>query len=265
MGQKLLGYSRQNTEIAFAKNMASKYGIELKDLGKYPGIADDIANTVRDQFHYRPGLETSPLMRTLNTIVYPIRFEAKVASRTMEWLAKQNPIIRGELITQITAGTNFLQSPEGKQYVKKNAGLLMALEYLTPYNEIGTTIEAATKGDLFGGNMGYIGGLPAGFVVNILQGLGLAPKATQKDEFTGKNYPLRSVPKKIVSGATVEVVLENLLQHMFPTSLYNITGGVIPSVITMVRPKIQSADKGALKKQFKKVPANYNILNRLGQ
>jgi len=171
-----------------------------------------------------------------------------------------NPALRQEMAVQMVYGFNYINSQEGKKWIKDNEGKLLALDYFLPYKEIGTTLSEVMGGDFLSGNLGYLGGLPFGFFTNVLKDTGVIPKEPMVDEYTGKVSGSRTVPKSLLSKATVEVVMEDLLNHLFPLSLYSLTGGMIYSPATIYRPYVKRAM--GTTKEFKKVGADYNILNQ---
>ena len=153
------------------------------------------------------------------------------------------------------------------------------MAYTTAYEQIGQAAEAVTKGRLFGGNAGLIGGVPFGFLVNLSRELAILPgDPDQFDPKTGKQFS-QITPRKLMSPAALSVALEQLLVSISPsTPFYSLTGGVIAGVSLrkgIYQPLLRSAigsvsesvkgrstDNGRqqLERDFKRVPLDYSRL-----
>ena len=212
-------------------------------------------------------------MKSINVIWFPARFEAKVLTQTSRWLGKLSPISRLEVMSNMIHFANWIQSPEGLEYTKKSRSQWEEVfTYLMPYKEIGDTVGSAIQGKLFNGKTGMIGGLPFGFVVNIMQDLSLIGEGEGKNPITGKIAP-KTTPKKIVSEASVITIVEDFLIHILPSlPVYTWFGGTVEPW----RNTIKSWTEGAIsageslvtgepakkinkriKKEFKNVKADY--------
>lgn len=264
--EKWLGTGQAQQEVAIMKTLAKKnWGLTSQQLYKNPEAINDIVNVVKNTMRYRSGFESSPLIRSLNVLSYPVRFEYKVASRTAEWLSNLDPLKKIEMTVQMVNGFNYLQSDAGKQWTKNNAKALGVLSYFLPYEGIGKTIADTFEGKFLQGNAGYIGGLPFGFVMNIAKGLGLLPEQQFVDEYTGKKSTTpRQVPKQLFSLASAQVAAEALIQHIFPLSTYTVTGGLVRSIQTSyIKPTEKSIVEKAAKKfglpqhEYKTVSPSY--------
>lgn len=279
---RLIGYNVQSHATAFAKGLAEKYGMTLEEALGYkiedgiktyqnPTVANLIKDNAQAIFHYEPGILTSPLMRTINTIWFPTRFETKVSIQTARWFSNLSPASRVVVADSMIHFVNFKNSPEGQAWLKENKSKLEPLlNYLLPYAEIGQTIQSFAQGRVFDGNTGMLGGLPLGLFTNVLQDWGVVPEGARINPVTGKPV-LKQVPKKIVSEATAVTALEDLATFILPSDpSYTLLGGTVTPFSNIVTERVKgvvsSVTPGGtskenlkkLNKQYKSVPSNYN-------
>jgi hypothetical protein len=224
-------------------------------------------------FHYDTGFLTSPLMKTINVIWFPVRFESKVIAQTAKWLGSLSPIAKLEVMSNWINASNWSQTDEGMAWRNKNASLWAGtLRYLLPYENIGETISSAMNGKLFGGNTGMIGGLPFGWLINIMQDLAFLPEETQTNPVTGRDVQ-KQVPKEILSMTTATTVVEDILIHVLPSiPVYTLLGGNVTPWNRVIRDWTRGAlatgtsvftgetpkkEKRNIEKGFKTVPADY--------
>lgn len=193
-----------------------------------PWMVENMKSAAQGIFGYKAGFLTSPLVRTLNTIWFPMRFQAKTSIQMAQWLGSLSPASRLAVMNQWTHMANWLTTPEGQNWKKKNRGMFASLfNYVFAFEGIGKSVNAATKGQLFGGNTGLIGGLPFGFVANIARDLGYMPEEVQIDLNTGLPYK-RQVVKDSASFAGFVTVVENIILSMSPSMPFNTaTGGAV--------------------------------------
>ena len=272
---RAVGYNIPYDATAFAKAVAEKYGMTLEDalsstvengVKRYynPTIFNDIRNSVQTVFHYEPGILTSPLMKTINTIWFPARFETKVLIQTSRWLGSLSPISRLEVMSNMIHFANWAQTPEGVAYRKKYQTIWEArLDYLLPYREIGDTVGSVLQGQLFNGKTGMIGGLPFGWLVNAMQDLSIIPGEESTNPITGKSTPKRT-PKKLASTASTVTVVEDLLTQIFPSMpFYTLLGGSVPPFRSYLNDVVEGIiapgkkEKRKLDQQFRSVKQGY--------
>jgi hypothetical protein len=279
---RLIGYNVQSHATAYAKGLASKYGMSLEDALGYQikdGVKTynnpEMANMIKDGsqaiFHYKPGILTSPLMRTLNTVWFPLRFEAKVAQQTAQWFSGLSPASRIVVADSMVHFVNYKNSPEGQKWLKEHKSKLEpVLDYLLPYAGMGHTVQSFGQGRVFDGNTGMIGGLPLGLFTNVLQDWGIVPEGERVNPVTGKKVT-KQVPKKFLSEATAVSALEDLVTFILPSDpSYTLLGGTVSPFSQVVKERARGAaatitpggtSKENLKKinkEFKTVPTDYS-------
>jgi hypothetical protein len=92
---------------------------------------------------------------------------------------------------------------------------------------MGKTVNAATRGKLFGGNAGLIGGLPFGFIANIARDLGYIKQEERINPTTGMPYD-RTIVDKNLSLAGFTTIVEDIILSMSPSMPFNTaTGGAV--------------------------------------
>ena len=215
----------------------------------------------------------------MNIVWFPFRFQAKTISLISKWASNLSPASRLVVLNNWVHFANWAGTDEGIEWRRTNRNMLYnILSYTTAYEQLGQGIEAITKGRLFGGNTGLIGGVPFGFVVNLARELAILPEdPDQFDPKTGRAFT-KEIPKDIVSAATLANSIEQLMISVSPsTPFYSLTGGIIGGVSprkiyeSLVRQvvgsgkaKLEGRDpaKGRrlLERDFKRVPLDYSRL-----
>ena len=292
---QIIGQSQVKMAVSFNKALAQKYGFTLEDALKStvvdgkkvytnPSIVQTMRESTQAVYHYQVGFLTSPLMKTLNTIWFPLRFEVKTAQLASRWLGSLSPISRMTVMNNWVNFSNWTGTPEGIKWRRANRNIFYQIfNYTAAYAQMAQGIEAVTKGRFFGGNAGLIGGVPFGFMVNIARGLNIMPE--DKDQYnpvTGKLFQ-KEVTKKVVSLASLSTALEQTAIAMSPgTPFYSLTGGSVvglslrSDIQNLVRQVVGDvsgvatgvgAAKGKtnLNKQFKMVPLGSSIFNKTGK
>lgn len=286
----LFGQSNMRMATTFNKGLAYKFGMKLEDALAYtmeggqmkfanPEMAQMMKESTQNIYHYKTGFLTSPLMKTLNTVWFPLRFQLKSVQFLANWMKDISPAQRMILLNDWIHFANWAGTDEGIKWRRTNRNLLYnILAYTTAYEQLGQTAEAVTKGRLFGGNAGLIGGVPFGFIVNLARELAVLPQdPDQFDPKTGKRFQ-KTIPRKVVSAAMLSTAIENLIISMSPsTPFYSLTGGVIGGVspgkivqsltrqvVGATREAVAGRDpargRQMLERDFKKVPLDYTRL-----
>lgn len=283
------GTSNVRMASNFNKALAEKYGMTLKEALDYtidesgtkvyknPQLVQTMREATQAVYHYQPGLLTSPLMKTMNTIWFPSRFQAKTVKMMSDWLGSLSPTSRMVIMNNWVHFANWSNTEEGIKWRRQNQNIFYnILSYATAYEQIGTSIEAVTKGRLFGGNAGLIGGVPLGVFVGIARQMAYIPSdPDQFDPKTGKEFS-KFIPKNPVSLATLSTALEQLAISVTPsTPFYSLTGGEIAGIsiskqltIPLIRQVIAfgaakvndtktKEERKKLDRSFKKVPLDY--------
>jgi hypothetical protein len=284
----LAGVSNVRMATTFNKALAEKFGMSLKEaldftidengnkMYKNPQLVEEMRKATQAVYHYQPGLLTSPLMKTMNTVWFPMRFQAKTVKMMSDWLGTLSPQSRMVVMNNWVHFANWAGSEEGRKWRITNKNYLYnILSYSTAYEQMGQAIEAVTKGRLFGGNTGMVGGVPLGVFVNLARELSYIPSdPDQFDPKTGKAFS-KFTPKNPVSLATLSTALEQLTISVMPsTPFYSLTGGeiagispsklttpLIRQIISLGASKVNDTttkrERQKLDKQFKRVPAEY--------
>lgn len=286
------GASSVRMATTFNKALAEKFGMTIQEAlahttengqknFKNPQIVQMMRESTQSVFHYQQGFLTSPLAKTLNVVFFPFRFQAKTIQLTANWMSSLSPASRMVVMNNWVHFANWAGTDEGIEWRRTNRNYLYnILSYVTAYEQLGQGIEAVTKGRLFGGNAGLIGGVPFGFMVNLARELSIIPSdPDQFDPKTGRPFE-KKTPREAVSLASLSVALEQLVISVMPsTPFYSLTGGMISgispsklttplirSVLGSTREKIEGGnpDKGRqmLERDFMRVPAEYT---RLGE
>lgn len=283
------GVSNVRMASTFNKALAEKYGMTLKEalastidengtkVYKNPQLVQTMREATQSVYHYQPGFLTSPLMKTMNTIWFPSRFQAKTVKMMSDWLGSLSPTSRFVVMNNWVHFANWAGTEEGIKWRRQNSNTFYnILSYATAYEQIGTSAEAVTKGRLFGGNAGLIGGVPLGVFVGIARQLAYIPSdPDQFDPKTGKQFS-KFTPKEPVSLAALSVALEQLTISITPsTPFYSLTGGEIAGISIqkklwepLIRQGLGMAAAGIndtttkkerqkIDKSFKKVPLDY--------
>lgn len=234
-----MGFSNVKLTTNLMKSYASRFGMTLdealafkmvggKKVYQNQWLVENMQDAVQGIFGYKTGVLTSPLIRTLNTVFFPIRFQTKSVIQTAKWLESLSPASRLAVLNSWTSMASWLSTDEGQEWKNKNRGLFASLfNYTFAYEGVGKTVDAVTRGKLFGGNTGLIGGLPFGFIVNIARDLGYVAEDQQINTTTGKPFK-REVVKDSLSFAGFVTVVEDIILSMSPSMpFYTATGGNI--------------------------------------
>ena len=286
------GQSSVRMAATFNKALAEKMGMNLTDalaftyengVKKYnnPQVVQMMREATQSVFHYSPGILTSPLVKTMNIVWFPFRFQAKTVQLAAKWLNDLTPANRLVAINNWVHFANWAGTDEGIEWRRTNRNVLYNIvAYTTAYEQLGQSAEAVSKGRLFGGNTGLIGGVPLGFLVNLARELAFLPEdPDQFDPKTGRPFQ-KEIPRDVVSAASLSVSLEQLLISISPsTPYYSLTGGIIQGVsvrnmiMSLVRQVVGSSrealedrdpTKGRqrLEKDFRRVPLDYTRLSQ---
>lgn len=235
---RAFGGFHMNTGAKIAKGIAKKFGMTIEEAvsknadGNYlhPRLVREMQDTVRASLTYSHGFQTSPLVKTMNVIWFPFRFQTKTIQTTANWLSELSPVSRAVVINNWVNFSNWAGTDEGIEWRKTHQNLLYSiLAYTTAAEQIGDSIDAVSRGQLFGGNTGLIGGIPFGFVYNLASELALLPEDPEQfDPATGKNFQFKKIPKEVISYGTFVKSLEEFIFMMAPgMPLYTVSGGVI--------------------------------------
>ena len=284
------GQSSVRMAATFNSALAEKFGMTIQQALEFtmengvkryknPQMAQIMKEATQRVFNYSPGVMTSPLMKTLNIVWFPMRFQAKTIQYASDWLNTLSPTSRLIVMNNWVHFANWAGTDEGIKWRRTNRNLLYNIfAYTTAFEQMGQGAEAVTKGRLFGGNAGLIGGVPFGFLVNLAKELAILPEdEDQFDPKTGRRFT-KNIPRELISAASLSVSLEQLIISVSPsTPFYSLTGGVIGGVSprkwieSLVRQVVgagrealedrdPSKGRQMLERDFKRVPLEYSRL-----
>lgn len=233
--------SFSNVKIAtnLMKNYAGRFGMTLEDAlsftmtpgGKkvynHPEMLQKMQDVTQGIFGYHGAVLNSPLIRTLNVVFFPLRFQTKSVIQTSKWLSDLSPASRLAVVNQWVSTAYWLETDEGKKWNKERGVLAGLFNYTFAYEGLGKTVNAVTKGELFGGNAGLIGGLPFGFLVNIARDLGYFPESEQINPSTGKPYERKIIKDASSFPAFVKAVEDVIISITPAMPFYTATGGAV--------------------------------------
>ena len=235
---RAFGGFHMNTGAKISKGIAKKFGMTIEEAvaknadGAYlhPRLVREMQDTVRSALTYSHGFQTSPLVKTMNIVWFPFRFQAKTIQTTAKWLSELSPVSRAVVINNWVHFSNWAGTDDGIEWRKSHQNLLYSiLAYTTAAEQIGDSLDAISRGQLFGGNTGLIGGIPFGFVYNLATELALLPEDPEQfDPATGKSFQFKKTPKEIISYGSFVKALEEFVFMMAPgMPLYTVSGGVV--------------------------------------
>lgn len=143
------------------------------------------------EYDRRGSFINSPLMRTLNIAFFPLRFDVKVAQIMARSLARTSLMTQVSVVNGLLRAHDWLNSPEGQAWYSQNADVIGLLEYVSPFAKMNEVFQSLVPGhDHSLGNFGEVGGLPFGWIPQILDAEGLTqfnqPGVNPK---TGAIYP----------------------------------------------------------------------------
>lgn len=153
---------------------ARRMGMNWQDYVKnYPQQVRDTVQMIAE-YDKRSNLLNSPLMRTLNIAFFPMRFDTKVATIMARGLARSSLMTQVSVINGMMRAHDFLNSPEGQAWYAQNSDIIGLFNYVTPVAKLSEVFESLLPGhDHSLGNFGELGGLPFGWIPQILDAEGL--------------------------------------------------------------------------------------------
>jgi len=176
---------------------ADKAGMNVHDfVDNFPHEVSDTVQMIA-QYDRHNALLNSPLTRTLNFAFFPFRFELKVATIMAQSLAKTSAMTQFAVIKGLYQGSQWIQSPEGQVWYARNAEVIGLMKYFSPLSTLSTV--AAVLGDrkTSVGSFGELGGLPFGWIPQLLDASGVTHFGTNQpfiNNKTGEVLP-QYVPK----------------------------------------------------------------------
>jgi len=166
---------------------------------------------------HKTGVLDSPLTRTINLAFFPFRYNLKVASLMADYVAKMNPATQVAIISSLYNFNDFISSDAGIAWQTTHAEAVSLFNWLSPTYPLSYVMKLA--GDVAQpenasiGDLGLLGGLPFGFISQLLESEGIidasAPYVNPK---TGDVLP-KYVPN--TTRAQIAVAIQDLLGSMF--------------------------------------------------
>lgn len=195
-----------------ALDMADARGLTMEQM--LSEHSDEIDDALRVVVQYpRKGIIASPLARTVNVMFFPMRYNAKVTGLIASVLAKQPPTVQLAVLHSGFKMKEWLKSDEGIAWQGAHADAIQVFGWLTPINSISYTLNLLSHGVDTPAELGVLGGLPLGFITQILDSQGVIhlnrPYVNPK---TGDVLP-KYIPKSAEARASVAII--DILGSMF--------------------------------------------------
>lgn len=178
--QATLSQAQKRIGAGLVVKMADRVGLPVEDFIKqYPTEA---RNGVQALFHYDPRASflNSPLTKTLNIAFFPFRFETKVAMYMAKALTEATPMTRYAVTMGMLDAHRFLQSEAGMAWYAQYQPVIGFLQYFSPLETLSQIANQLTGVDnlihgepYFAGQFGELGGLPFGWIPQLLDSAGL--------------------------------------------------------------------------------------------
>ncbi len=225
----------------------------LLDMAKQAEAKPAVIDLLRKQdealFHYEQGFLTSPMMKSLNIMFYPIRFSTKVAILTGRALDKMPLLIQNTIVHQLGSLVLYSKSEEGQQFYKENKEMIDFINYWNPYHHLSQLVNAGLKGEIF--NMGLFGGISAGFITQIFIQEGIIKNTYGKK--------IQTIPRKgLFSAEAVSRFISGMVGSLFSLPVY--------TMVAPFRDKRDLQNIWSLRKTIEAIPQTiFNTAPRFGE
>lgn len=207
----LLG-SQKRDLAGLAADMAAKRGMTVEQMvQQYP---DELADALRVIVQYpHKGALNSPLARTLNVAMFPMRYNLKVATLAAKTVSELPPSVQVAVIRSLYKFSDWLKSEDGIRWQSQYADAIQIFSYFSIYNNISAVLSRLNGRPYSAGELGMLGGLPFGVIGQILEKEGVIHLNTPYvNPTTGEVLP-EYIPT--TGKARAAVALEGLLNTMF--------------------------------------------------
>lgn len=215
-GKNQLSGPIKNIVGGMAESMAKARGFDsVQAMLDDPSSGPELDHAVRTALGYpKGGYLNSPLAKTLNILIFPSRFETKVAMAVGHAFAKQPAMVQAAIVTNVANFTTYLNSPEGKQWQKDNSETIQLLKYFTPLSTIQNVSNFLHSGKV--GDLGEIGGLPFGLIIQLLshQGAPIGPLGSS-EYHDPKSGDVVTTPIPNDAKGRVQTLVSDTIQSMF--------------------------------------------------
>lgn len=212
----------QERSIAgLVNSQAEKMGMSWQEYARaYPQNVRDTIQAIA-QYDRRSNFLNSPLARTLNIAFFPFRFDAKVAGIMAKGLARTSMMTQVAVLNGLFQAHSWLNSPEGQVWYSKNASAIGIFNYITPASTFAEVFSALLPGgDRSLGNFGELGGLPFGWMPQLLDAEGLTHFNQAYVSPTTGNVMPDYIPTTLRGQAAVAI-------QDFITSLFSYPGATV--------------------------------------
>jgi hypothetical protein len=203
----------QKRDLAgLALDIAEKKGITVEQMVRdHP---EELGDALRVIVQYpSKGILNSPLARTLNLAFFPMRYNLKVAGLVAKEVSKLPPTVQTAFIHSMFKMSDWMKSPEGIQWQSDNADAIQVFSYFTPIQNVESVLNLLHGKPDSVGSLGLLGGLPFGFISQILDAEGVIHLNTPYvDPKTGTVLP-DHIPQ--TTKARAAVALQGLINTMF--------------------------------------------------
>lgn len=232
-------------------SQAERMGMDYKTyITQNPQQVRDTIQMIAE-YDRRSNFLNSPLARTLNIAFFPFRFDTKVAMIMTRNLAKTSLMTQVSVVNGMLRAHNWLNSDEGKAWYAQNSEAIGLFKYVTPVASLNEVFHSLMPGnDHSLGNFGELGGLPFGWIPQILDAEGLThfnqPGANPK---TGALYT-KYIP--VSQRGQVATAIQDFLGTLF--SYPGATVGLYSK--TKITSGLANSFVGATSSDFKKVTPN---------
>lgn len=207
--------TQENSIGGLVKTMAEKSGKSVDD---FLAEADpQVLDTIRSVVQYpRSGFVSSNFSKALNTLVFPARYNIKLAGIAGKAFAEMPPLMQIGSLKALSDFSTFVSSPEGKKWQADNSEALGIVKYLNPLAPIGSILSGLKAGDLQISDIGMIGGLPLGVITQMLQSTGVTPPGKPYlNPKTGEVVP-EKVPTNAAGAAKLMIIDAINSMYSFP-------------------------------------------------
>jgi hypothetical protein len=219
-------------------SQAQRMGMDAQTyMSTYPNQVRDTVQMIAE-YDRNANFLNSPLMRTLNVAFFPMRFDTKVATIFAKNLGKAAPITQVAVMNGMLKAHDFLNSPQGQAWYQQNADVIGLINYITPMSSMAEVFSSLLPGhDHSLGNFGQLGGLPFGWIPQLLDSEGIThfnqPGMNAK---TGQMFP-NYIPA--TAKGQLAIGLQDLLGQLFSypgaqvglTSKSQLTGDIAKSAV----------------------------------
>lgn len=193
---------------------AQRVGMTWKDfIRNYPQETKDTIQRIVE-YDRNSQFLNSPLARTLNIAFFPFRFDTKVAILLGEGLSKTSLITQVAVINSLLKAHDWLNTDEGKAWYAKHSTAIGLFNYITPLASLSEAMQSLLPGqDHSLGNFGELGGLPFGWITQMLDAEGLTHfNQAGVDAATGQAFP-KYIPATEKGAAAIAI--QDLIGSLF--------------------------------------------------